>query len=81
VAAPVLYIGPTPSDPSEMLDGIGNGYLHASAAHGELNRVVQHIQWVRRAQAETKRQVPAATCSLFSKEKLLPKLVAELEAV
>ena len=48
VAAPVLYIGPRPSHLSEMLDGLNQEYPCASVAHGEVERVVQEIQRLRR---------------------------------
>jgi hypothetical protein len=80
VAAPVLYIGPHPSHLSELLNGIDQGYPCASAGHGEVDRVVGQIEEVRRRSSVPNRQAPAQVCSLFSKEALLPKLVAELES-
>jgi hypothetical protein len=80
VAAPVLYIGPHPSHLSELLNGIDQGYPCASAGHGEVDRVVGQIEGVRRRSSVPNRQAPARVCSLFSKEALLPKLVAELES-
>ena len=79
VAAPVLYIGPQPSHVSEILNAIADKALCAVAAHGEVDRVVQEIQRVRRESATTNRQAPTRAGSLFSKEALLPRLVAELE--
>ena len=49
VAAPVLYIGPRPSHLSEMLDELNQEYPCASVAHGEVGRVVEEIQRLRRA--------------------------------
>ena len=80
VAAPVLYIGPRPSHLSELLDGVGHEYPCASAGHGEVDRVVGQIEAVRRQSSLTSRQAPIRVCSLFSKEAILPKLIAELES-
>jgi hypothetical protein len=80
VAAPVLYIGPRPSHLSEILDLVLNEHPCASAAHGEVDRVVEQIQQVRRKSGTLSRQVPTRVCSLFSKEVLLPRLIAELES-
>jgi glycosyltransferase involved in cell wall biosynthesis len=80
VAAPVLYIGPHPSHLSELLDGIDPEYSRASAGHGEVDRVVGQIEEVRRRSSLSSRQAPAQVCSLFSKEALLPRLIAELES-
>jgi colanic acid biosynthesis glycosyl transferase WcaI len=80
VAAPVVYIGPRPSHLAEILDNIGDGYFSASAAHGDVERLVQAIQRCRRTFPQPSQRTPASVCALFSKEALLPKLIAELEA-
>ena len=80
VAAPVLYIGPRPSHLSEMLDPVTHDYLCASAGHGEVDRVVQQIERVRRQSSPSSRQPPAWVRALFSKEALLPRLIEELES-
>jgi hypothetical protein len=80
VGAPVLYIGPRPSHLSEVLDPINHDYPCASAGHGELDRVVEGIGWIRRQSSLTSRQPPTRACALFSKEALLPRLVEELES-
>jgi glycosyltransferase involved in cell wall biosynthesis len=79
VAAPVLYIGPRPSHLSELLDGLDQGYLRASAAHGEVDGVVQAIEWFRRQPGLSCRQAPDRVCAVFSKEALLPRLIEEME--
>jgi hypothetical protein len=81
VAAPVLYIGPRPSHLSEMLDPINHDYPCASARHGEVDRVVQQIESVRRQSRLASRQPPARARTLFSKEALLPRLIGELESI
>jgi glycosyltransferase involved in cell wall biosynthesis len=80
VGAPVLYIGPRPSHLSEVLDPINRDYPRASAAHGDVDRVVKQIEWIRRQPSLISRQPPARACALFSKEALLPRLIEELES-
>ena len=81
VSAPVLYIGPRPSHLSELLDGIDHGYPCAAVAHGEVDLVVRQIESVRRQPSLSSRSSPVRARMLFSKEVLLPKLIAELESV
>jgi glycosyltransferase involved in cell wall biosynthesis len=80
VAAPVLYVGPRPSHLSEILDEISSQYPCAYAVHGDVGCVVQQILRLRQESAATSRQSPISVCSLFGKERLLPKLVNELES-
>jgi len=80
VAAPVLYIGPRPSHLSELLEGLNQEYPCAAAAQGEVGRVVQEIERVRRQPGVAGRQAPARVRATFSKEVLLPRLIEELEA-
>jgi glycosyltransferase involved in cell wall biosynthesis len=80
VGAPVLYIGPRPSHLSEVLDPIHHDYRCASASHGEVDRVVEQIGWIRRQSSLTSRQPPTRACALFSKGALLPRLIEELES-
>src|ERR1035437_5526588 len=58
VGAPVLYIGPRPSHLSEVLDPIHHDYRCASASHGEVDRVVEQIGWIRRQSSLASRQPP-----------------------
>ena len=78
VGAPVLYIGPSPSHISEILDTLDGHYTCAAAHHGDVERVVEQILRVRRESAALVRQPPKIS-SMFSRETLLPRLVAELE--
>jgi colanic acid biosynthesis glycosyl transferase WcaI len=80
VAAPVLCIGPRPSHLTEILGTLPEQSLCAIAAHGEVERVVEHIQWVRRESATADRRSLSPVGAPFSREALLPKLVAELES-
>jgi len=79
VAAPVLYVGPRPSHLSELLAGLNQEYPCASAAHGEVDRVIQEIQRFRRQPGLASRQASDRQRSRFSKEALLPRLIEELE--
>jgi colanic acid biosynthesis glycosyl transferase WcaI len=80
VGAPVLYIGPRPSHLTEILDHIDSDYLWATAAHGDVGEVVRQIEQLRRQSTATTRQAPPRACAAFSREALLPKLIAELES-
>ncbi len=80
VAAPVLYIGPRPSHLSEMLDALEGEYPCASVAHGDVDRVVEQIQRLRQSPGLASRQVPTRIRSLYAKDSVLPKLIAELES-
>jgi colanic acid biosynthesis glycosyl transferase WcaI len=80
VAAPVLYIGPRPSHLSEILEELNQQYPCAVAAQGEVERVVQEIERVRRQPGPAARQAPAHLRATFSKEVLLPRLIEQLEA-
>ncbi len=79
VGAPVLYIGPRPSHLSEMLEGLNQDHPCASAAQGEVGQVVQEIERLQRHPGMASRQAPPQLCAKFSKEVLLPRLIAELE--
>jgi len=80
VAAPVLYIGPRPSHLSEMLDRLNGWHLCASAAHGEVEKILQSVQQVRQQSSRTQRRVPPPLQLSCSKDAVLPKLLAELES-
>ncbi|HVM49173.1 MAG TPA: hypothetical protein VMU04_14170 [Candidatus Acidoferrum sp.] len=80
VAAPVLYIGPELSHVSEILDSLGKEARCARAAHGDVNRVIEVIQHFRHDGALSSRPPLAAATERYSKDALLPKLIAELES-
>ena len=81
IAAPVLYIGPRKSHLSELLDCLDHEYPVAAVGHGEVDRVVQHIQRLRQqAEQRTGRQPLPRNQALFSQEALLPRLIHELES-
>jgi hypothetical protein len=79
VGSPLLYIGPQPSHISEILQQLNGKMPCAWAQHGEVDRVVEHIVALKKkiGRPDGERGVPAA--KRFSKEVLLPRLVATLE--
>ena len=79
VGAPVLYIGPRPSHLSELLAGLNHEYPCAAVGHGEVGRVVEEIERMRRLGAGAGRGVvPERVKREFSKEAALGKLVGEM---
>jgi glycosyltransferase involved in cell wall biosynthesis len=79
VGVPVLYIGPRPSHLTELLEPMGVEYPSAIVAHGDVQGVIQAITSLRRSSASRPCEVPPQLRSRFSKETLLPILIAELE--
>lgn len=79
VGAPVLYIGPQPSHLSDILQAANGTYPLARAGHGKVDQVVQAIQRLRAETEGIPRDQPGLMSSRFSKETLLPRVVAELE--
>ena len=49
VGAPVLYIGPAPSHVTEILARVEGQQLWGAARHGEVEKVVAHIQRIHQA--------------------------------
>ena len=80
VGAPVLYIGPRPSHLSEIAGQMEGDGTFLSASHGAVDQVVAHILKLHGAE-KIPRALPSKILSSFSKETLLPKLIAELESV
>jgi len=80
VAAPVLYIGPRPSHISELLDNLDGRQSCASAVHGAVEDVLQFIHHIRRQSGGAQRRAPPSLQPSFSKDAVLPKLLAELES-
>jgi glycosyltransferase involved in cell wall biosynthesis len=85
VGSPLLYIGPQPSHISEILQALDGELPVASAQHGEVDRVVEHI-----VAAKNKTEIGKAESrnggetgglvEKFSKEALLPRLAEVLES-
>ncbi len=92
VAAPVLYIGPSESHVTEILatqDLVPESARHersnphhrdyASARRGQAEWVVQEIRRLRKE--STERRSPMHLQTLFSKDRLLPQIISELESL
>ena len=80
VGVPVLYIGPRLSHVSEIADVANGEMVCLPARHGEVDKVVAHIQYARKESLRMPHGASAHICSLFSKEVTLSKLITELEA-
>jgi len=80
VGAPVLYIGPVRSHISEISNAANGEFFCLAARHGEVEQVVNHILRARAETTEFTRHLSPHLQSLFAKEAVLPKLIAELES-
>jgi colanic acid biosynthesis glycosyl transferase WcaI len=80
VGAPVLYIGPRLSHVSDLLDSLNDDYLRATAAHGEVDRVVNEIQRLRQSIGDHRRDNPLALNSGHSKRTALPGFTSIVES-
>jgi hypothetical protein len=80
VGSPLLYIGPEPSHISEILQAINGELPCGSAKHGEVDRVIEYIVASKKRMVEPNRQRSVPLAKKFSKEVLLPRLVATLES-
>jgi hypothetical protein len=78
VGAPVLYIGPRLSHVSEIASATNREVRCLSAGHGEVDLVVKHILRAREEAPQLSRHSSSRGPSFFSKESVLPKLIAEL---
>ena len=77
VGTPFLYIGPAPSHVTDIYSAGANG-ICLRATHGEVKRVIEHINSVRhRAQRTSKETVKLL--ETFRKDIVLPQLVSTLE--
>jgi len=79
VGAPVLYIGPRPSHVTEILDGLGQRHPWACCPHGEAGLLAEQIQSLAAGWRDEPREIPADPAGGFSRQVLLPRLIAELE--
>jgi hypothetical protein len=80
VGAPVLYLGPRPSHISEILELSDAAYPCAQATHGDVESLVQGIKRLHQLSGQLKRHTLAQSRLQFSRQVLLPRLIAELEA-
>jgi glycosyltransferase involved in cell wall biosynthesis len=79
VGAPVLYIGPTPSHVTEILDRLGDDYPTIRVRHGETDILTNQIQCVREKLAGSPRPSTTTAAADYSKGVLLPSLITTLE--
>jgi len=79
VGAPVVYIGPKPSHVTEILTQIGKDYPSIRVNHGEAEILADQIQALKQRTEGCLRPSPTALTAPYSKEVLLPHLVAALE--
>jgi glycosyltransferase involved in cell wall biosynthesis len=79
VRSPLLYIGPQPSHISEILQSLNGELSCAWANHGDVDRVVKHILSAKDQAAQRDRQLVVPLAEEFSRDTLLPQLVAALE--
>jgi len=80
VNAAILYMGPRPSHISEILDEL-NGLLPGAATpHGDAAAAVKSILELKLAVSQAARKDAVPLDGRFSKENLLPQLVAAIEA-
>jgi len=80
VGSPMLYIGPQPSHVSEVFDALNGELPCGSARHGEVDRVVDYIVKLKSKMVHPEGGRSAPPAPQFSREILLPKLVATLES-
>jgi glycosyltransferase involved in cell wall biosynthesis len=80
VGAPVIYIGPTPSHVTEILDAAGDTYLKASVHHGDAELLVREILELRQGTKASRKALTAEMTAGFSKDMMLPKMIAAIES-
>jgi glycosyltransferase involved in cell wall biosynthesis len=78
VGAPLLYLGPRPCHVTEILETMG-GDRFGCAAHGQVQEVLNQIHRLRDLTRSRPRERAEGFCATFSKEALLPRLLAILE--
>jgi glycosyltransferase involved in cell wall biosynthesis len=79
VGSPLLYIGPQPSHISEIINELNGQPFCAWAEHGQVERVIQHIVGLKPTLAQRNDGHDMPLADRFSRETLLPQLVATLE--
>ena len=79
VTAPVIYIGPTHSHITEILDAVGFDYLQARVQHSEAEALANHIQRLAAVKPKNRPAMPSAILAGFSQNTLLAKMIAAIE--
>jgi hypothetical protein len=80
VNAPILYMGPQPSHVSEILGELNGQLPGAATPHGDAPAAVKSILELKRAVSQAARKDAVPLDGRFSKETLLPQLVAVIES-
>jgi hypothetical protein len=79
VGTPVLYIGPTPSHVTEILDQAENREFCCVAAHGDVSAVVAYIRWLRGDASGRVGKLFGGAKQVVSRADGLSRVVATLE--
>lgn len=79
VSAPVIYVGPTPSHVTEVLEALPDRALFGCAAHGQVDQVVAHLQRIRTLGKRREALRFENWSAPFSRRALLPRLLALIE--
>ena len=79
VGAPLIYVGPTPSHVTEIVQEAGDEIDSASVGHGEVDSLVENILRLKKAQKPRGNGDLPHCIDRFSKAALLPQLVAVIE--
>jgi len=79
VGAPVLYLGPCPSHVTEIREAMGDSDRFGCAAPGEVQQVLDQIHHLWGVSRSRPRERFEGLCATYSKEALLPRLLAILE--
>lgn len=80
VNAAILYMGPRPSHISEILDELNGQLPSAATPHGDAAAAVKSILELKLAVSQAARKDAVPLDGRFSKENLLPQLVAAIES-
>ena len=79
--SPFLYIGPTPSPIADIVARSASSNRAFSAAHRQSHAVAEFVyQASEQAELNPKRE-PSALANEFSRNVLLPRMIAEIESV
>jgi len=81
IGAPVLYIGPQPSHVAEILADLAQHQVCSSADHGDIDAIIHELKRISESGQRGDGDSFGRVAARFSKEKLLPLLVAELEEI
>jgi len=80
IGTPVLYIGPRPSHVTEISDAAQGGLKFYPALHGDVDGLAAQIRKARDESLSSAQHSSSPLQTRYSKETLLPRLIAELES-